>query len=201
MLHLRIEIQFGATISVGKWLLRYFAHLSDERMLYRFLIVVRSAWAGLSTFILLPSEEFNDGYLDPKTEIPSLTAGSIRMTAGFCVSSPKDPRYARVIKHRDHFGSFLHRASAAMHNEGVAAGDEQIDAVLAIIRSIDTFLLEYSLTRNDYATSKKTYEITRDLVLTNAKQKLFPRNIWVKRAQASLPFVLVMRASLLKYYY
>lgn len=146
---------------------------------------MRSAWAGLSTLILLPSEEFDDAYLDPETEFNSLTAGSIRMTAGFCVSSPKDPRYVRVMKHRDHFGSFLHRASASMHTEGADAGDEQIDAVLAIIRSIDTFLLEYSLTRNDYAVSKKSYEITRDLVLTNAKQKQFPRNIWVKRAQVS----------------
>lgn len=152
----------------------------------RLLYVVRSAWGGLSSLIMLPSEESNDPYLDANTELASLTATSIRMTAGFCVTSPADPRYSRIIQHRDQFGSFLHRASASMHSESSDAGDEHIDAMLAVIRSIDAFLLEYSTTRNDYASSKKSYEITRDLVLTNAKQKHFPRNIWVKRAQVRM---------------
>jgi proteasome activator subunit 4 len=145
--------------------------------------VVRSAWGGLSCFILLPSDDStNDPYLDSTTELAILTASSVKMNAGFCVDSPKDPRYRRIIQHRDQFGSFLHRASLSLRSTG-DMGEEHIDAMLAVIRAIDTFLLDYAMSRTDYASFKKSYEVTRDMVMTNSKQKYFPRSIWVRRAQ------------------
>jgi proteasome activator subunit 4 len=148
------------------------------------LHVVRSAWGGLSTSILLPSDDaINDPYLDPTTELAILTASSVRMNAGFCVDSPEDPRYSRIIQHRDQFGSFLHRASLSLRSNSNESGEEHIDAMLAVIRAIDTFLLDYAMSRTAYASSKKLYEVTRDVVMTNSKQKHFPRSIWVRRAQ------------------
>jgi len=153
------------------------------------LHVVRSAWGSLSTFISLPSDDaINDPHLDSTTELAILTASSVRMNAGFCVDSPEDPRYSRIIQHRDQFGSFLHRASLALRSTGNDMGEDHIDAILAIIRAIDTFLLDYAMSRTAYATSKKSYEVTRDMVMTNSKQKHFPRNIWVRRAQVNETF-------------
>lgn len=120
------------------------------------------------------------------------------MKAGFPVY-PGSPFYARFIKHRDAFGTFLHAASLSFHSEadiqGRKSGEEHIDAVLSVIRAIDTFLLDYAVTRNSYAAQKKSYEVSRDLATTHSKQKYFPRNVWIKRAQVMLSLVSLIKMS------
>lgn len=164
-------------------LLRTFHEKKFLILILRTLYVVRSSWSGLSSIILLPSEEPTDPHLNPATEVAALTASSVRMIAGFCITNPKDPRFSVVVKHRNQFGQFLHRAAVSLGADSSEFGDDHIDAVLSLIRSIDTFLLDYAITRNAYASSKKSYESSRDIAMTHSKQKHFSRSIWVKRAQ------------------
>lgn len=155
-------------------------YLVDEHL--RNLHVVRSAWSGLPTFILCNDPVPEDKYLDPTTEEPSLTAQSLRMKSGF-VLTKDDSRYAFAIRCRERFGQFLHDASVSFSSsDSRDVSDDHIDAVMAVNKGIDTYLLEYGMTRTSYATQKKLYDSTRDLSLVMAKQKLFPRHVWVKRA-------------------
>lgn len=155
----------------------------------RHMHIVRSAWGGLSALYVLPQAEPSDPYLDPNIEIQTLTAQSIAMNAGFPIHVDS-PHYTRFMRHRDTFGTFLHAASASFQSESESTkrnvGEDHIDAVLAVIRAIDTFLIDYSVTRDAYASQKKSYEASRDLATTHSKQKHFPRNVWIKRAQVTL---------------
>ena len=124
-----------------------------------------------------------DPYLDI-TETAELTATSLGMKCGFVLTDPKDGRYQRFLAHREQFGRFLHRASVSLrHSEDRDGGDDHIDAVMSITRGIDTYLLDYGMTRTTYASQKKHFDTTRDLALMTVKQKEFPRHVWIKRAQ------------------
>ncbi|KAF8328806.1 uncharacterized protein EI90DRAFT_3063646 [Cantharellus anzutake] len=151
----------------------------------RYLYIVRSAWSGLPTFILGREEPMvDDKTLDPTTELASLSADALRMKCGF-VLTKRDRRYTVALGHRERFGQFLHNASVSLtHSESKDASDDHIDAVMAVNKGIDTYLLDYGMTRASYATQKKLYDSTRDLCLSVGKQKLFPRQVWVKRAHA-----------------
>ncbi len=127
----------------------------------------------------------DDKYIDPVTEVPSLTAESLRMKSGFALTKD-DRRYTIAVWHRERFGRFLHDASLSFsHSKSKDASDDHIDAVMVVNKGIDTYLLDYGLTRTSYATQKKLYDSARDLSLVMAKQKLFPRHVWVKRAHVS----------------
>lgn len=147
------------------------------------MYVVRCSWTGLNALIQLPFEEPRDASLDPTTELAEMSADSIRMIGGFCLTDPRDPRFIDAMKHREQFGRFLHNASVSLRSQGAESGDDHIDAVLAVIRASEVFLLDFAFTRNSFSTSKKSYENSRDVSLMNSKQKHFSRAVWVKRAQ------------------
>ena len=101
--------------------------------------------------------------------------------SGFPLQDTTDKRYKQVLDHRTRFGELLHRAGAALKS---ADTEDHIDLVMSVLRGIDTYLLDYGVTRDTLNGVKKQYDVSKQLTRLYAKQKEFPRLVWIKRAQS-----------------
>jgi proteasome activator subunit 4 len=128
----------------------------------RYLNVVRSIWAGLPTFIKEPEKDVVEPCLESDTELPELLVTALSVRAGFTLSDTQDPRYQRVWGHRVRFGEVISRASKFLN---ARTGDEDhIDAVMAVVKAIDVYALEYGMTRGAYDSLRKNYGQVRECV-------------------------------------
>lgn len=148
------------------------------KYLHSYVHVVRGAWSGLATFYVegakSGAKEYEDDWALPSA-ITKLYV--LELHAGVPLTDTDDPRYQSLLKHRARFGNFLHRAAVSVQQ---SEGD--IDAVLAIIKGIDVYLLDYARTRSAYVAQQQALSVARDLSRLWANQKTFPRSIWIKRA-------------------
>ncbi|KAJ1310179.1 hypothetical protein OPQ81_006923 [Rhizoctonia solani] len=149
--------------------------------LCRHLHVIRSAWSGLAMIIWLDKSLAANSLLDEDIETEDLIPQAMPVKAGFALQDPQDNRYQRVLAHRTRFGQLLHRAGAALKGTET---EDHIDLVMSVLRGIDTFLLDYGVTRDTYSGVAKQYEVSKQLTRLHAKQKAFPRLVWIKRAQS-----------------
>jgi proteasome activator subunit 4 len=124
------------------------------------LQVARATWSGLGTFWQEQPKTVVNPCVDAKTEIESLLVTPLNVKAGFTLSDPQDPRYQMVLTHRTRFGEVLNRA--AIFLQGEHAGEDHIDAVMAVLKAIDVHALEYGMTRSSYDSLRKNYGQARE---------------------------------------
>lgn len=124
-----------------------------------YLHAVRSTWSGLPTIILEGQKEVVNPCVIEDSELPELLAVPLTIEAGYTLTDENDPRYQAVMAHRRQFGKVLHQASVALRESGV---EDHIDAILAISRAIDVYLLEYGVTANAFSTLNKSYVLARE---------------------------------------
>jgi proteasome activator subunit 4 len=101
--------------------------------------------------------------LDEDTELQELLVSRMELEAGFALPDPTDHRYQIVSKHRTRFGNILQRAASFLrHNSD---SEDHIDAVLAVIKAIDVFLLDHGgISRSSYDMLQKNYVKARESV-------------------------------------
>lgn len=128
--------------------------------LRRYLQIARSAWAGLATFWQEQPRLAANPCVDEETEIERLLVTSLGVNAGFALRDPQDSRYQKVLTHRTRFGEVT--ARAAIFLQGAHTGEDHIDAVMAVLRAIDVFALEYGMTRSSYDALRKNYAQARE---------------------------------------
>ncbi|KAG9123719.1 hypothetical protein FRC07_014176 [Ceratobasidium sp. 392] len=145
--------------------------------LCRHLHVIRSAWSGLATVILIDKSQTSNPLVDEEVETAELIPQSMAIQSGFALRDPSDKRYQQVLSHRARFGELLHRAAVALKTTNT---EDHIDLVMSVLRGIDTYLLDYGVTRDTYAGVKKQYEVSKQLTRLHAKQKTFPRLYFVR---------------------
>lgn len=93
-------------------------------------------------------------------ELPELLVAHLDVQAGFTLTDPNDSRYQLVEKRRSQYADLLLRAAATFRS--TESGEDHIDAVVAVTRAIDTYLLSYSISRSEFDTLQKNYAQARE---------------------------------------
>ena len=150
-----------ATTSVGKISVA-FEHTTRSGLTHpcSYLHAARSVWGGLPTFLLLGDKDVVNPCLNEDIEVPALLVTPLDVKAGFVLTNPQDPQYKRAIAHRSRFGQIVHRASNVLRQE--SEGEDHIDAVIALSRAIDVYLLEYAMTRSSFESLTKSHRQARE---------------------------------------
>lgn len=133
-----------------------------EEAWYRHLHIARSAWQGLPTLCKEPLKAVAETGLNVNTEVERLVVQTIDVEAGFTLTDPSDPRHQTAYSQRLRLGRVLHGAALALKQEH--EGEDHIDAVISVVKGIDTYLLDYALTRGDYENLQKSYATSRESV-------------------------------------
>ena len=129
---------------------------------FRYLHTCKSVWSGLPTLYEEQDKEDIDPCIDHKYEARGLFTSSLKMKAGFTLTNPEDPRYQVVLNHRKRYGEVIHQAAIVLRKN--AEGEDHIDAVIAISKAIDVFLLEYAVRRGTFDSFQKGYAQAREYV-------------------------------------
>ncbi|KAG2149717.1 armadillo-type protein [Suillus cothurnatus] len=119
--------------------------------------------------------------LDPETELEGLLVDHLDVKAGFILTDLNDPRYQQALQHRIRFGNVAHLAAVALRR--IQGGEDHLDAVVAVVKAIDTYFLDYGMSRGDFITLQKNFAQSREVNRVSARQKENSRIAWVKRAQ------------------
>ncbi|KZT23745.1 hypothetical protein NEOLEDRAFT_1135845 [Neolentinus lepideus HHB14362 ss-1] len=147
----------------------------------RYINVARSIWSGLPTFYKEGVKDVANPCIDNVTEVAGLLVTSLDVNAGFTLVDPSDPRYRKVAEARGRYGRIIHRAALALRES--QQGEDHIDVVVAVAKSIDVFLLNYGMTRGNFDSLQKNFSQARELHRMWPKQRQNSRLVWVKRAQ------------------
>jgi proteasome activator subunit 4 len=131
---------------------------------YRHLHIARSAWQGLPTLCKEPPKTVAETGLNVNSEVERLVVQTIDVEAGFTLTDPADPRHQMAYSQRLRLGRVLHGAALALKQEH--EGEDHIDAVISVVKGIDTYLLDYALTRGDFENLQKSYATSRESVTT-----------------------------------
>ena len=134
----------------------------------RYLHACRSVWIGLPTFLQEQEKTF-DTCLNAEHELQELVISHLNVKAGFTLTDPNDLRYQKVAKNRNRFGEVILHAATTFRNN--INGEDHTDAVIGVVRAIDTYLLIYGLNRSDFSGIQKNYTQAREFVSP------FPYNI------------------------
>ena len=127
----------------------------------RYLHAWRSVWIGLPTFLQEQAKASNP-CVNAEYELPELLVSHLDVKAGFTLTDPNDPKYQKVAKDRHRFGEVVLHAAATFRNN--TNGEDHIDAVIGVVRAIDTYLLVYGLNRADFDGIQKNYTQAREFV-------------------------------------
>jgi proteasome activator subunit 4 len=112
----------------------------------------------LPTFYQEHAKVVANSCLDDQFEISGLVITSIDVKAGFALTDPQDPRYRAAVNHHTRFGKVVHRAATTLRQ----SSEDHTDAVMAVAKAIDVFLLEYGMNREDFDKLEKSYYQTRE---------------------------------------
>jgi proteasome activator subunit 4 len=93
--------------------------------------------------------------LETEYETPGLLVSTIGAQCGFTLEDPTDPRYGRAEVHRLHFASTLKSAAVALRQ--LTGGEDHLDAVIEVAKSIDCYLLDYAASRDTLDSMTKAY--------------------------------------------
>lgn len=148
------------------------------------IYLVRSAWTGCTILTLEVGKTGGAECIDKDEYVPGLKPEYIRPHAGFVLTNPKDRRYKTVTSLRERFGRLLHSAFISVSQTAPPEGDaaDSVDAIVQLLRGSDVWFFDYGVQRDTFVAHKKHFVMTRELVKTHSKQRLFPRMIWIKRA-------------------
>ena len=151
-------------ISAGKPLLFSFCKLRIDHLQHgRYLHIARSAWQGLPTLYQEPPKSVVETGLNPHSEVERLVVQTIDVRAGFALTDPADRRYLMAHSQRQRLGRVAHDAASALKQDH--EGEDHIDAVLSVVKAIDTYLLDYALSRGDFDSLQRSYASARESVL------------------------------------
>jgi proteasome activator subunit 4 len=115
----------------------------------------KSIWNGLPTFYQEPVTEVDNPCVDNEVELPELLPVQCDVDVGFTLRDTEDPRYEKVNKARTRFGKVTCRAASVLHEN--TGGEDHIDAIFGVVRSIEAYLLEYGVSRSSFASLQKNY--------------------------------------------
>ncbi|TFK76811.1 hypothetical protein BDN72DRAFT_829977 [Pluteus cervinus] len=147
----------------------------------RYLTAIRSTWMGLPTFLKEQTKVVPSPCVNEDVEVAELLVSHLDVQAGFTLEDPEDPRYQTVAALRSRFGDLLKRAARALR-QGTEEEDHT-DAVIAVTKSIDVYLLEYGTSRGNFNALQKAYTQARDLNRMWPKQRDNSRLVMIRRAQ------------------
>ena len=100
--------------------------------------------------------------LNLNSEVERLLVQTIDAQAGFALSDPGEWRHQMAYGQRLRLGRVLHGAAVALKQEH--EGEDHIDAVISVVKGIDTYLLDYALSRGDFDNLQKSYATARESV-------------------------------------
>ncbi|KAJ7169566.1 hypothetical protein C8R46DRAFT_1162360 [Mycena filopes] len=144
----------------------------------RHISFVSNAFSGIPTLI---KDAFNADSLREAMRTSDIFGIVEPLSSGFVLTDPADPRYQYISSLRRRFGEFLHAASKSLLQQGQ---ENTVDAVEMLIEGIRTYMLEYGDSKDGYYTNEKKYSSGRKTVARHfAKQKVWPRSVWVRRAR------------------
>lgn len=109
------------------------------------------------------SKEVVNTCADPEVEVDGLLVDQLGVEAGFVLADPQDPRYQQVARLRTRFGNLVHHAATKLRQS--QDEEDHIDAVIAVVKAIDTFFLDYGMSRGDFTTLQKNFVQSRECVL------------------------------------
>jgi proteasome activator subunit 4 len=121
----------------------------------RYLQTAKHIWNGLDTLYQEQSTEVVNPCVDNEVELSELLPWGPDVEAGFTLRDPEDPRYQKVKKAKMRFGNVICRAASVLQEN--IGGEDHIDAIFVVARSIEVYLLEYGTTKATYASSRKSY--------------------------------------------
>ncbi|KAF7339947.1 hypothetical protein MVEN_01912400 [Mycena venus] len=154
---------------------------ADRNDFCRYLHACRSIWSGLPTIYQEQPKVVPEPLIREDVEIAELIVSHLDVRAGFTLTDPADPRYQKVVAHRLRFGDVIQRAASALRQN--TGGEDHIDAVMGVARSIDVYLLSYAMTRGAIDALHKNYTQARDTNRVWSRQKDNSRLVFIKRAQ------------------
>lgn len=145
----------------------------------RYLMVVRMGLVGMPTMI--EEDEVEDGQpaMDLGDEVPEFVEIPPRFRSHFCLVDRQDARYQKVAAFKLRCGEVLHLAAQSTQNSGA---EDQIDCVKMLVRSIRSYLTCYSFNSEDYKAHMRSLSFFRNVAKLYAKQKAFPRVLFIRRA-------------------
>lgn len=114
-----------------------------------------------------------------RNEIPEFIATVEPLSAGFGLQ-PGDPRHSYISDLRQEFGDILLTSSRFLRNKGP---ENTFASSQALLRSVRTFMLAYGDSRDTYNTLRDRYEAEYNLALQHVGQKVWPRALYVHKAQ------------------
>ncbi|KAJ1028660.1 hypothetical protein NDA16_001826 [Ustilago loliicola] len=145
----------------------------------RYLMVVRLGLTGMSS--LIEEDEVGGGEpaMDMGDEVPEFVDIPPRFKSHFCLVDRQEARYQKVAAFKQRCGDVLHLAAQSTQNSGA---EDQIDCVKMLVRSIRTYLTCYSYNGEDYKAHMRSLSFFRNIAKLYAKQKAFPRVLFIRRA-------------------
>ncbi|KIK95621.1 hypothetical protein PAXRUDRAFT_826811 [Paxillus rubicundulus Ve08.2h10] len=147
----------------------------------RYLAFSKAVWNGMPTIYKEAPKEVVNACADPEVDVEGLLVEQFDVKAGIALTDPQDPRYQQVVRLRTRFGSLVHLAATKLRQS--QGQEDHIDAVIAVAKAIDTFFLDYGMSRGDFATLQKNFVQSREVNRISTHQKDNTRVVWVKRAQ------------------
>jgi proteasome activator subunit 4 len=109
--------------------------------------------------------------LNVDSEVERLVVHTIDVEAGFALIDPSDQRHQLAYGQRQRLGRVLHGAALALKQEH--EGEDHIDAVMSVVKGIDTYLLDYALSRGDFDNLQKSYAAARESVTPSLLHEMF----------------------------
>ena len=103
--------------------------------------------------------------LNLNSEVERLVVQTIDVQAGFALSDPGEWRHQMAYSQRLRLGRVLHGAAVALKQEH--EGEDHIDAIMSVVKGIDTYLLDYALSRGDFDNLQKSYATARESVTSS----------------------------------
>ena len=107
-------------------------------------------------------EKSSNSSFNAEYEVPEFLLSHLDVKAGFTLTDPNDLRYQKVTQNRHRFGEVVLHAAATFRNN--TNSEDHIDAVIGVVRAIDTCLLVYGLNRGDFDGFQKNYTQAREFV-------------------------------------
>ncbi|KAK7058314.1 Proteasome activator BLM10 [Paramarasmius palmivorus] len=153
----------------------------DRNDFCRYLQACRAIWAGLPTLLKEAPKEVPNHRIYEDIESFGLLVPHLEVEAGFTLCDPKDSRYQKVYSHRTRFGEVIQKCAVKLRQK--TEGEDHIDAVMAVSKAIDVYLLDYALTKGRFDSLQKSYSTTRDMNRAWSRQVENSRLVWIKRAQ------------------
>ncbi|KAF9270517.1 hypothetical protein L218DRAFT_889040 [Marasmius fiardii PR-910] len=147
----------------------------------RYLQACRAIWAGLPTFIKEAPKEVVNHRLYEDVECFKLIVLHLDVESGFTLCDANDSRYQKALYHRVRFGEVVKRCAETLRPKEV--GEDHVDAVMAISKAIDVYLLDYGLTKGRLDALHKSYAAARDANRMWSRQVENSRLVFLKRAQ------------------